>query len=195
MQDLKDAKEVLIRPRRDARYGAEYFVISNRQEKAPGDPVYFDENIDNSGLAIWHVIEPTAENAVELYSAPQTCYSNGGFHIDQKIVRLIRPGNNWGGRKFWSDADGVLSDREPNYVCADASNGWWGSQILSWADGTPSGYTISNISAPNQTMSLTIEVPTCQDRCGSYQSTKVCQCDGACVNYGDCCFDREALCP
>ena len=39
-----------------------------------------------------------------------------------------------------------------------------------------------------------IDANTCLGRCGEYQAAATCQCDEYCVESGDCCEDREALC-
>eukprot|EP00053_Salpingoeca_punica_P019363 m.195210 g.195210 ORF g.195210 m.195210 type:complete len:814 (+) comp17632_c4_seq9:172-2613(+) len=56
--------------------------------------------------------------------------------------------------------------------------------------------------APGTTKAPTTNAPTTQGStgscaaygCGTYKSSNPCQCDSACVNYGDCCADRASLC-
>ena len=35
---------------------------------------------------------------------------------------------------------------------------------------------------------------SCASRCGNYNSNADCQCDNACINYNDCCADKNSLC-
>jgi hypothetical protein len=35
---------------------------------------------------------------------------------------------------------------------------------------------------------------SCEGRCGSFDSSKPCQCDSACTSFGDCCVDKVELC-
>ena len=35
---------------------------------------------------------------------------------------------------------------------------------------------------------------TCENRCGNFDSTKSCQCDDSCENFGDCCPDFDQFC-
>jgi aqualysin 1 len=35
---------------------------------------------------------------------------------------------------------------------------------------------------------------SCQGRCGNFDPNRSCQCDNACVQFGDCCADRQQVC-
>ncbi len=108
---------------------------------------------------------------------------------------MITPGNQctkWGD-KLWNEGDGDILD-DPILVCAEDCSAQAGDQSLLWADGTASGYQIKNISAAGETMTFDLVAPTCQDRCGSYDASKTCQCDEVCEQFGDCCNDVEYLC-
>lgn len=83
-------------------------------------------------------------------------------------------------------------------LTANPSSGW---DFSHWS---------GDLSGNNNTISVTIDADTnatavfteqstqipddsCEDRCGN-QAPDGCWCDNACVNYGDCCPDKQEQC-
>lgn len=143
---------ILMDPSRGAD---EYFLVENRWRGASYDV----EMPDAGGLAVWHVMEnPATYGSV----APppgvtaQQWAAIGMGEWARRGVRLLRPKiapplNDAAALRDGADpATGfdILSD-DP-----DASR-----STLKWADGTPSGFAIRNLSAAGQTMTADIEVP------------------------------------
>ncbi len=132
----------------------EYFIVENRQ---PG--LAYDSNLPDAGLAVWHIMEdpavygnlptPTGVNAADWASI------NPG-DWGRRAIRMIRPiygppfDNRtalWDGSDPATGYDLLSTDSNPNHV------------TLKWADGTPSGFAIKNISASGSHMTALIEVP------------------------------------
>ncbi len=138
-----------------ARGTDEYFIIENRWRK----PNSYDAVLpDDGGLAVWHVME----NPAVYSSAPPPPFTDPAiwdfFKHDpgRRAVQMIRP--------VWSsppdDAVGLWDDAQPGAghdllsVDPDPTHG-----SLLWADGTPSGFSLHDISAAGQVMTARIEVP------------------------------------
>jgi M6 family metalloprotease-like protein len=123
----------------------EYFLIENR---FPGTS--YDSMLQDSGLAVWHVIEAPA-----LYNAalpPPTVAMSDWQKMDgiRRAVRLIRPNLlRDDSRALWDNSGYDLLPVDPNSQHA----------TLKWGDGKPSGFSLRSISAPSPTMQATITVP------------------------------------
>ncbi|MDL1981949.1 MAG: immune inhibitor A [Deltaproteobacteria bacterium] len=140
---------VLVDPSRSM---TEYFLIANRW---PG--MSYDAMLPDEGLAVWHIMEEAADYDAAL--PPPTVdmtkwgmLGSGDGAWGRKAIRMIRPiltspFND--GRALWETAEGDLVSDEPDLE----------KPALRWGDGTPSGFTLRNISTPNPDMELTIDVP------------------------------------
>jgi M6 family metalloprotease-like protein len=139
----------------DPKHGnQEYFIVENRQ---PG--LAYDTNLPDAGLAIWHIIEEP--NMYEKLAAPVGVSSGDWATVStddwgRRAIRMIRPVygppfNNqlalWDGSDPITGYDLLSTDPNPNHA------------TLKWADGTPSGFSIKNISASGPRMTALIEVP------------------------------------
>jgi hypothetical protein len=139
-----------------ARGTDEYFIVENRWR----NPENYDSGLpDNGGLAVWHVMEnpavygsvaPPPLTSAELWSTIP------GYEWGRRGVRLIRPvwsnpiqdeSGLWDGAQPGADFDLLSNDPDPTH----------GS--LRWADGTPSGFELRDISAAGPVMSARITVP------------------------------------
>jgi M6 family metalloprotease-like protein len=153
LEDVKTGREVLVLPRRPGGAADEYLVIENRQEAA--DNTLYDMDLDDSGLAVWHLIEGDADNDPE-----PNCTSGGiwsgqtGNDNHRQGIRLLRPAIEyndvnalWSGEHDDFDASGLTCPAE-----GDAHN------TLVWADGSPS-YELRDFSAPGPNMTFEIVVP------------------------------------
>jgi M6 family metalloprotease-like protein len=167
LEDVKTGREVLILPRMDS-YGLEYFLIENRRETALGNNLY-DSNIGDSGLAIWHVLEPWYDGVFGCASnepAPPDCLPMSAWQCPpsshfldtsqnyiRRALRLIRPKISLftdGSNALWDAVEDDVLETAP--VCPDPQNNITGIGRLVWAYGTPSGYQIANISQAGATM-------------------------------------------
>ena len=169
LEDVKSSGQVLILPRPGSR-GREYFLIENRQATELGDPNY-DSAIGDSGLAIYHIVEPTYEGTFAcqtdapalpdcaLMSLSQCLstfsFSNTSQNYARRVVRLIRPGvvvQNNGSAALWDAGEGSATDAAPVCVQATPVAG------LVWSDGTASGYTLGPLPAAGEVMSVPVEI-------------------------------------
>jgi M6 family metalloprotease-like protein len=139
----------------DPKHGdQEYFIIENRQPD-----LAYDTHLPDAGLAIWHIIEdPTV---YENLSAPNGVSATNWATIakgdwGRRAIRMLRPVygppfNNalalWNGADPATGYDLLSLDPDPSHI------------TLKWADGTPSGFNIKEISAAGQHMTALIEVP------------------------------------
>jgi M6 family metalloprotease-like protein len=171
--DVRQSRQVYILPRlgTDAR---EYILVESRYEaEATDDPLY-DYSIDDSGLAVYHVIEPgpackvqegaTAPSCVPLLK-PMCITSDvqwSGFTSNflRAGLRLIQPdlvhkylggGDTDFGETLWGTQFGVaLLDQLPKggLVCPTYVGDPLpngGAPLLLWSDGSPSGYRLKEI--------------------------------------------------
>lgn len=167
LEDVKSGGEVLILPR-PGSFGREYFLIENRQATALGDPLY-DQALGDSGLAVYHIVEPTYAGAFACQSEEPgvpdcalmfdaQCPSGFSFatgNYVRRAVRLIRPGvlvQSDGSAALWDAGEGELTDAAP--VCQPATP----AAGLVWSDGSPSGYTLGPLPANAPTMAVPIAI-------------------------------------
>jgi M6 family metalloprotease-like protein len=133
----------------------EYFIIENRWR----DPDSYDAPLpDDGGLAVWHVMEDPADytTAVRPPLTDPDMWAALQGDPGRRAVQLIRP--------VWSlpindalalwDAAQAGADHDLLSVDPDPTHG-----TLLWADGTPSGFTVRDISAAGPVMTARITVP------------------------------------
>ena len=139
----------------DPQHGnGEYFIVENR---CPN--LNYDTNLPDQGLAVWHIMEdpdiyknlpaPAGVNAGDWSTI-------GANDWGRRVIRMIRPVYGppfdntkalWDGSDPATGYDLLSDDANPNHA------------TLKWADGTPSGFAITNISAADPNMTACIEVP------------------------------------
>lgn len=157
LEDVGYAHKVVVLPRLDGR-STEYFAIENRQEKNDGHSKY-DERIGESGLAVWHVIDPLGPDSAALRQTPPRCldalwsHANFSSSAARTGIRLVRPGVTSVG-SLWKDTSGALRDRDGNAACP--ANGGEGTQLLEWAEGVPSGYRLTDFSGSMRNMTFKV---------------------------------------
>jgi M6 family metalloprotease-like protein len=150
---------ILLHPQRGTR---EYFIIENR---FPDNS--YDVNLPDRGLGVWHVIEDPAIYAAHIPPVPHNAPPGSRQDLWAQKWALIA-NNDWGRRgirmirpvwdtlrrqqSLWDGADPATGyDLEPDAAPPRAS--------LRWADGTPSGFAIRNISPAGPVMSADVIVP------------------------------------
>ncbi|MBN1996740.1 T9SS type A sorting domain-containing protein [candidate division KSB1 bacterium] len=129
----------------DPAHGAgEYFIVENRH---PG--LNYDSALPDAGLAVWHIIE-NADIYKNLPAPSGVSVSDwatiGANDWGRRAIRMIRPvyGPPFNNAKALWDG----SDPETGY-----------DLYLDWADGSPSGFAIKNISPSGPYMEAFIQVP------------------------------------
>ena len=171
LTDVKWSREVLILPRRVGGDGAEYFVIENRQHEATdSNAPHYDESgygngnqlyIDRGhGLAIWHVIEDSAKSAKPPPCLSQTVWDSFGSANARRGIRLLNPqiAHPDNSDYLWSSLQYDLDDGAPLCPSTD-DDPTQRRNVLLWADGTPSGYAITNVSAFGNLMTFHVSTP------------------------------------
>jgi M6 family metalloprotease-like protein len=137
-----------------ARGSDEYFIVENRFR---GNSEY-DVEINDQGLAVWHIMEnPAVYGALPpppgVTAAQWAQVGTGDW--GRRAIRMLRsiplPFND--GKALYDGADSLtgydlLSDD------SDARH-----SELRWADGSPSGFALRNISAAGATMQADVTVP------------------------------------
>lgn len=170
LEDVKTGGQVLILPRPDS-LGREYFLIENRQSMPLGDD-HYDTGLGDSGLAIYHVVEPTYDGAFACQTAApalpdcllmssEQCvlsfaFTDTSLNYIRRALRLVRPGvlvSDTGAGALWDAGEGSATDAAP--VCPPAPSPVAG---LVWADGTPSGYTIGPLPPAGAVMDVPIDI-------------------------------------
>jgi len=155
LQDVKKSGKVLILPRLPGKATDEFYLLENRQN--PPDNALYDQFILDSGIAVWHIVHGQADNGL----APP-CESNWattGNGNARRGIRLLRPQirqvDEW---SLWTSADYNLLDT--GLVCPQSGdNPADRRNVLRWADGTRSYFSIINWPANAETMSFQVVAP------------------------------------
>ncbi len=122
----------------------EYFIVENRH---PG--LNYDSKLPDSGLAVWHIIEDPDiyKNLPAPAGVKASDWSTiGANDWGRRVIRMVRPvyGPPFDNSKaLWDGSDPATGyDLYPD-----------------WADGTPSGFAIKNITPAGPYMEAYIQVP------------------------------------
>jgi subtilisin family serine protease len=130
-------------------------------------------------------------------------FSNRGACVD-----ILAPGVNILGATIGSDtattAISGTSHAAP-HVCGvmaqflEANPSATPAQVEAALEGNATPDIITGVPAgtPNLLLFNAVNVPqpdSCRARCGTFDASKPCQCDSACVTFGDCCADVEQFC-
>jgi M6 family metalloprotease-like protein len=150
---------ILMHPQRGTR---EYFILENRWPDGS-----YDAPLPDRGLGVWHVIEdpqiygthipPRPPNAPpssrqdlweEKWAAVSLAdWGRRGIRMIRPIWDTFRPSTSlWDGSDPATGYD-LLSDAAPPHAS------------LRWADGTPSGFAVRNISPAGDVMTVDLSVP------------------------------------
>ena len=152
--------EVLVLPRLDGK-GSEYFLLELRAPANAMAIATYDRTSGESGVAIWHVIDPAGERSLDLRDAEPRCYVDNEWdevnRDARRAIRLVRPSVIQSNNELWTPDDGEVLDRwspaqsmDP-LLCGEAGasgagDDQWGVPALLWADMTPSGYHVEVVS-------------------------------------------------
>lgn len=133
----------------------EYFIVENR---FPGTS--FDSALPSAGgLAVWHIMESPsvygtigAPDYVDPTDWAEVCSGDWPRRAIRMIRPVITPPFNdgvalWNGIQSGAPHELLSQDSDPTHA------------ELRWADGTPSGFNITNLSGPGPTMTMTLDVP------------------------------------
>jgi M6 family metalloprotease-like protein len=133
----------------------EYYLVENRQRG-----IKYDSDIGDNGLAVWQIMEDPA--VYGSLSAPAGVPEVNWAKIPpgdwgRRAVRMIRPvyGPPFDDRKALWDGSDPLTGYDLTSTDTDPSHA-----RLVWADGSPSGFAIRNISAAEGAMTATFEIPS-----------------------------------
>jgi M6 family metalloprotease-like protein len=159
LADTKSTGEAIILPRIPGKALDEFYLLENRQDA--GSSLLYDQNILDSGIALWHVVEgdsqvpPAGDNGT-----PPACMSVGtwssatGNGNSRRGIRLTRPSINFAiNRHLWESSEYDIHDT--GVICSGDDK----QNALMWADGEPSGYVILNWSASGPNMSFDLVGP------------------------------------
>ncbi len=156
LEDVKLSGEVLVLPRLPGGGFDEYVILENRQDAASN--LLYDKNLFDSGIAVWHVIESSTDNAL-----PPPCMSaavwngevgNGNARRGNRLVRPWIKVNNV--NTLWNSDHYNLLDDGLTCSAADPADR---RNALIWADGTASGFHIINWSAAGNVMTFQVVGP------------------------------------
>ncbi len=170
LSDVAYGGNVMVLPRLDGAT-REYFLLEVRQDHIPTvEPDAYDFFINDNGLAIWHVVEPSetcTDNDLTDCEAmqPEFCDMGGWTQYSDDsyaryAARLLQPdlvyNNASTGRgtatnpdkRLWSDAGTQVSGTAGSGTCPGgglpAANGVTGVPELWWSDGSPAPYALEN---------------------------------------------------
>jgi len=150
---------ILLHPTRGT---SEYFVVETR---FPDNS--YDMRLPDRGLGVWHVIEDPTVYGSHIPPVPPNAPAASRQDLwaqkwalialndwGRRGIRMIRPvwDTHRGGQSLWDGSDTTTGyDLLPDAAPPRAS--------LRWADGTPSGFAIRNLSPAGAVMTADITVP------------------------------------
>ncbi len=157
LRDVKKSGQVIILPRQSGKVEDEYYLLENRQD-APDNTLY-DQSLSDSGIAVWHIVESHAENALPPVCMDDLVWAETGNGNARRGNRLLRPrlaSSNL--NALWNANHYDLLDT--GLVCPDmAPDPAARRHVLRWADGTASGYHLLNWPVAAETMTFQILTP------------------------------------
>lgn len=143
---------ILMNPKRSMK---EYFILEVRKKEK------MDQNLQDEGLAIWRVVENASKhkNLEKPRGVDNACFQREIGLYGRGAVQLIQPVFTAGDRPSFSTALWDGTDPRTGYDIP-AVNRNPDRVSLNWADGTPSGIEIKNISKAGRTMYFYVKFPT-----------------------------------
>jgi hypothetical protein len=171
---VEESNRVVVLPRYGAPdAGEEYYVLENRQENA--GPGRYDDEIDESGIAVWHAISDQSDAARHAIGTTQAFWDTtaasvmmgdppGNGTMGRWGVRLLKPWDNLTGAGvavFSNSANRLWDKNDYSPVSGTCPAVFPGPGFvihnrLAWADCTANGYGISTPSAPGNSMTVNI---------------------------------------
>lgn len=165
--DTKLNDRVLVLPRYGHAKPDEYFILENRQEDIPAgwDSQLGANNIDDSGIGVWHIVEDAADRLIPpIGVGPGVWTTSVGppglvdATAGRQGIRLLRPWNAISGDDlnavytvedaFWSRADYTLESDECPLLFGQPGFLIPVENTLTWADCSASGYRVQFLSFP-----------------------------------------------
>ena len=174
LPDVAESEDVVILPRRNSD-AKEYFMLEARFSEFWGSTKY-DMIIGGSGLAPYHIIEPSQHcfegdlaNCRPLASPPQCVpadvwelvdnHARAGIRMLQETLVYTDSEDEThlfnGGEDLYDEAaGGGLTCPDPSQIGVVG-----GTSHLVWSDGTPSGYQALDVTAADPTVDFDLVVP------------------------------------
>jgi M6 family metalloprotease-like protein len=162
---------VYVMPRYNNPWEEEFFIVENRKQ-GMGAP-YFDEDISDSGIGVWHIVSDRKENQLAPIGTTQSDWDashipgdnpNSGGQMGRNGIRLIRPLDdldngtavfNDKDHKLWDKADYALESGECFQI---VPLGETFKNKLAWADCEASGYSLRFMDWSQETMQVEVKV-------------------------------------
>ncbi|MEM1181180.1 MAG: hypothetical protein AAGM22_22750 [Acidobacteriota bacterium] len=163
LEEVKTDGDVFILPRYvNPDSEEEYFALENRLEDLPA---LYDDDIGDSGVAVWHVVGDPIRNNTEPRGVSAASWDNVANTQARRGLRLVRP---WTQIDF-ATGDAILLPFGKNNALWDGIEDYdllsgpcvlFPSNTLTWADCSASGYGIElNFEPAQQQVPLEIDVP------------------------------------
>jgi M6 family metalloprotease-like protein len=172
LKRVEDGDRVFILPRFNHEGSQEeFYILENRQEGVAG---LFDDNLPNSGVAVWHIVSDMNDNLHAPLGVTQAAFdsANRSPHtpaskgqMGRRGIRMLRSwtrvwhdgGATTNGLTTWGKGDYSLQSAPcilpysgPDFITRNT---------LTWADCAASGYGIDFESFSSTVMPLHIDVP------------------------------------
>ncbi len=167
--DTKLSDRVFVLPRYNSTKADEYFILENRQQNVP---LAWDRELDgigngdDSGIGVWHIVDEAADRFIPpigVNSALWTAPPMPKVPLVEPTpgrqgIRLLRPWTGIDGGDlnaifsvedaFWSSADYTLESKGCPLIAGMPGKLIPVLNTLTWADCSPSGYTVRFLSPP-----------------------------------------------
>ena len=162
---------VYVMPRYNNPWEEEFFIVENRKE-GMGFP-WFDDEISDSGIGVWHIVSDRKENQMAPIGTTQAKWDashipsdnpNSGGQMGRNGIRLIRPFDDLAnGTAVFSSTDHKMWDKgdyplESGGCFQIVPLGEAFKNKLAWADCKASGYSLRFMDWSQETMQVMVNV-------------------------------------
>ncbi len=160
LSDVKTSDRVLVLPRynNEAR-DDEYLILENRQADPPG---LYDDNIGDSGVAIWHVVSDPQDNQLSPRGVPDDDWVPFGIQDVQlrRSVRLLRRFTSYdaGSGEASANQDQPLWDPFGSDLLSADCDTAFPDNFAAWGDCGASGYSVQVLTPVAPTMLVRVLV-------------------------------------
>ena len=153
IHDVKVSESVVVLPRDQNGDGKEFFILENRIDTF-NDPLY-DSATGLQGIIVWHSVESPTQSANPPACTPMATW-NTVTGNGRRGIRVLRPGISFASSlpSSWDSGDYDLLDN--GLACPGVMPV---KNALLWADGSASGWKVTNFSAAGPVMDFFVDKP------------------------------------
>ncbi len=166
VQDVKLGDKVFVLPRYRKvaplpwyfPRGDEYFLVENRESNLPG---VYDSGLEDSGIAVWHVISEPADNALAPRGTTAAAWAGVIPTQARRGLRLLKEFSAYNAATDLATLQpgGTLWNQAGADLLSGTCDSAFAQNLASWSDCSASKYSLRFLSVPANTMNVQITTP------------------------------------